>query len=661
MKSPLFVFQTIEPRVMLKIALPVLAALFGLAAWQFGAQITTSGLMLTSARFRSAYWLLFACAGVLAALSMFTLVGGAERMLAWFSNAQAVVQRLVSRAGVALGVLLALCLAYSILLFTFYGNFLIQPFPRLLSFVIFTVLLTSVLAAWRGKHWVAQLPLAALLLASAYCAATFLNLVSAYPFSLEWSEVSRFYQASFYFSEQVYGVKLPLPVTHPSRYLLQSLPFLLAGAPLWLHRLWQAVLWICLPLLTGFMMARRLPLGTWRWAFVLFSFLFLMQGAVFYHLLPCIFIVLWGFDSKRPWRSFAFVALASVWAGLSRVNWLPVPGALAAMLYLLEVAQGRKEGLRYLLTPLLLGAGGLLTAAGAYAVYIANSGVDDAAQFGSAFTSDLLWQRLWPTQQFPLGVLPGILLVSLPLLWVVFLRTRQRHAVLGPLRSLLTAITLLVLFVGGLVVSVKIGGGTNLHNMDAYMVLLWVLAAYLGTGAYAPQTGKPNKLVLPLALTTLLIGVPVLLAAFSGGPLNLPKRDAADAALSEIRQLIAEQTAVGKEVLLISQRHLLTFHNVDAPLVHEYEKLFLMEMAISNNQPYLELFWDRVDDQRYGLIITDPLYNYIYTDAQDDLAAENNAWVANVSIPVLCAYDTLRLYPELGIQVLQPRIPKCGD
>jgi len=100
---------------------------------------------------------------------------------------------------------------------------------------------------------------------------------------------------------------------------------------------------------------------------------------------------------------------------------------------------------------------------------------------------------------------------------------------------------------------------------------------------------------------------------------------------------------------------------VNAPLVHEYEKLFLMEMAISGNQPYLQLFWDRVDDQRYGLIITDPLYNHIYTDAQDDLAAENNAWVANVSIPVLCAYDMMRLYPELGIEVLQPRALNCDS
>src|SRR5690606_9962045 len=146
-----------------------------------------------------------------------------------------------------------------LVLFGFYGNFMLQPFPRLLVFCLSVLLGAGLLAAWRGGSWRSQVLVAAVYLAAWYCAASFLNLVSDYPFSLEWSEVSRFYQASFYVSEQVYGVELPLPVTHPTRYLLQSLPFLWSEAPLWLHRLWQAVLWSVLPLLTSHLLARRLP------------------------------------------------------------------------------------------------------------------------------------------------------------------------------------------------------------------------------------------------------------------------------------------------------------------------------------------------------------------------------------------------------------------
>lgn len=656
-----FTFASIDTQLALKLILTGLAVLFGYAAQQFGQQITAMELMLTSARFRGAYYALQVATGAVGVLSLYTWLGGAPRLLSWLSRLQAWLQRPPGPWLAARG-LIIFALAYPLLLFGFYGNFLAQPFPRLLSFVLLALVAASLLAAWRGGSWLRQLPVAAFYLAAWYCAATFLNLVNAYPFSLEWSEVSRFYQASFYFSEQVYGVRLPLPITHPTRYLLQSLPFLWAESPLWLHRLWQALLWSAMPLLTSYLLARRLPLGKWRWPFIAWSFLFLMQGAVFYHLLPAIFIVLWGFDAKRPWRSLAFVALASVWAGLSRINWLPVPGALAALLYLLEVAwPARRSVWRYLQQPVLLGAAGLAAAAAAYAIYIANSGVQDPGQFGSAFTSDLLWQRLWPSQQFPLGVLPGIVLVSLPLLIIVAMRSHQTHVALGPLRGAIIFIILLVLFAGGLVVSVKIGGGTNLHNMDAYMALLWVLGAYLLTAAYAPQKGKPAQLSVPAWLTLLLVSIPVLFAVYSGGPLNLPRDESADAALAEIQQLVAEHTARGEQVLFISQRHLLTYHMVDAPLVHEYEKLFLMEMAISNNQPYLERFWDNLEEHRFALIITDPLHDHIYSESQDDLAAENNAWVTHVSVPVLCAYDTLRLYPELGIEILQPRLPRCDS
>ena len=37
---------------------------------------------------------------------------------------------------------------------------------------------------------------------------------------------------------------------------------------------------------------------------------------------------------------------------------------------------------------------------------------------------------------------------------------------------------LLIFFAGGIVVSVKIGGGSNLHNMDAFLVFLLVAAVY---------------------------------------------------------------------------------------------------------------------------------------------------------------------------------------
>ncbi|MEX2162099.1 MAG: hypothetical protein WD751_09305 [Anaerolineales bacterium] len=637
-------------------------ALLGAAALvQFQEQITAEGLIVTSANFRAALYGGYALVALLALGALLVWTPLAPRLLAMLDWAQAALGKLGFFALVLFGLLL---LAFPFIALGFYGQFLLNPFPRLFLFLLFADAGASLLAAWRKTDFVSMLPASVLALAAVYLAATFLGQVTDFPFSLEWSEVSRYYQASFYFSEQVYGVKLALPITHPSRYLLQSLPFLIQESSLWLHRAWQALLWIGMPLLTAWILARRLRIAkAWRWLFVAWGFLFLMQGAVFYHLLPSVFLVLLGFDKDKPWRSFLFVALASVWAGISRINWVPLPGALAALLFLLETRPAKGHTVfswRYLWQPALYVVGGSLVALGAYALYILTSGNPDPGQFGSSFTSELLWERLWPNAGFALGILPGILLVSAPILALLWLRLRRPGAGLGLWRSLAIAGLLLVFFAGGLVVSVKIGGGTNLHNMDAYLVLLWVLGSALAFGAYATEDRSALKPLKPAAsLAAALLAIPVLFAALSGGPLRLPGRTAANDVLAQIRSAAAEALADGGEVLFISQRQMLTFHMVEGvPLVHEYEKLFLMEMAISHNDAYLRQFADDVDEQRFALIVTDPLYNNIVTVSQDALAPENNAWVRSVGRPLLCAYEPLVTFSDPAIQLL---IPRPGD
>jgi hypothetical protein len=411
-------------------------------------------------------------------------------------------------------------------------------------------------------------------------------------------------------------------------------------------------------------LARRLKLNRTKifWLFIGWVFLFLMQGAVFYHLLPCVFIVLFGYDSKKPWRSFFFVSLAAIWAGISRINWVPLPGALAALLYLVEVQPSRKQkdlSVLYLWPPVLYVLGGALIALAAYWLYILNSGIADVSQFGSSFTSALLWERLLPNSAFGPGVLVGIVFVSAPLIGVLFL-TRRQHP-LGFWQSFGIVSILLVFFVGGVVVSVKIGGGTNLHNMDAFMVLLLILVTTSVFLAGTAKAKKTTKLIVPWQLLGALLIVPILFAAFSGGPLDLPERQMADDAMAQIRTLTAEALAEGGQVLFISQRHLVTFGLVDAPLVHEYEKLFLMEMAISHNDDYLSAFARAIDEHRFTLIISDPMNANIADDEEDVLAAENNAWVRSVARPVLCAYEPVVTYTELGIQLLKPNYGSACD
>jgi hypothetical protein len=44
-----------------------------------------------------------------------------------------------------------------------------------------------------------------------------------------WSEGSRYYYASLFFSKKIYQLDLPYPLPSPSRYLMLSLPFLIPG------------------------------------------------------------------------------------------------------------------------------------------------------------------------------------------------------------------------------------------------------------------------------------------------------------------------------------------------------------------------------------------------------------------------------------------------
>ncbi len=126
----------------------------------------------------------------------------------------------------------------------------------------------------------------------------------------------------------------------------------------------------------------------------------------------------------------------------------------------------------YLLKPagwFLLSMGIAFLSQGLYILWSGNP----TSEFTSSFSSGLLWYRLWPNPTFILGILPGILLLSFPSLWIIVLRLREFSDTkplwrsIHIIRLLGLAAVLVVLFIAGLVVSVKIGGGSNLHNMDS--------------------------------------------------------------------------------------------------------------------------------------------------------------------------------------------------
>lgn len=531
--------------------------------------------------------------------------------------------------------------------------------PRIFSFGIFVAVGSFFwFAMRRGRRWDFSLAATLLVYAVIYRIALYVPQVSDYLFSMGWSEASRYYNASLFFSEQVYGQSYPLPTLHPTRYLLQSIPFLIPALPLWFHRLWQVVLWLGLNGLAAWLLARRFcPKDkALCWLATAWAFLFFFQGPVYYHLIVCVLLVCWGFDARHFWRSLAVVALASVWAGISRINWFPVPGLLAVLLYLIEAPKEKRPLLRYLLPPAIWALAGVAIAFATQKLYILISG-NPADQFSSSFSSDLLWYRLWPNSTYAPGILRAVFYVSLPLLLLfIFFFIRNIRSV-HPIRWLGMAAILGVFLVGGIVVSVKIGGGSNLHNLDAYLALMAVLGAAVGFGCVkVDRPEKARSLHVNPVLVGLILLVPAWTAILEGTPqASLPSRAEQQQVLAQIQQNVELAREKNQAVLFINQRHLQTFGMVPkVELVPDYEKVFLMEMAMSNNRSYLEPFYQKLENHAFGLIVTEPLY-VNYQDRTHGFSEENNAWMERVVSPILKYYTPVATFDKFGIQLLVPK------
>ena len=545
-------------------------------------------------------------------------------------------------------------------------------YTRLWASWLLSLVVMTLAHAWKPE-WDAFTVLCGALLACglAMVLVSFRNDLSASIFTLDWSEGSRYYNASTWFSRQVYGFYLPLPELHPTRYLLQGLAFLVPGATIAFHRAWQVFLWIACNGVTAWAVARRLsPRGAALRAALLaalfgaWSFLTFFQGPIYYHLILCAFLVLWGFDRAHFWRSLVVVAVASVWAGISRINWYPVPGLMAATLYLLEEPICGRKLWRYLLPPAIWAGVGLGLAFLANAIYIPLSG-NPAEVFGSALKSPLLWYRLKPNPTFG----PGVLLASLVFLpealmaaWPVLRALRKYHWI--RLAGLVAALALF--YVGGIFVSLKVGGGSNLHNLDNFIVFLVVIVGYIFFGKFTPD-GEPAPMQAPAytpawgVKAAALVALILPLAAASSG-LDLAPRPqpqmSETAALQWLQGMIDKYATDGRPVLFITDRQLVTFGQIKVPSFEpSYEKVFLQEMAMANNSYYLGKYVADLKARKFSLIISEPMNAHIQEDYS--FAEENNLFVTNVEIPTLGRYDLVGKLDNQGypIAVYAPKPP----
>jgi hypothetical protein len=259
---------------------------------------------------------------------------------------------------------------------------------------------------------------------------------------------------------------------------------------------------------------------------------------------------------------------------------------------------------------------------------------------------------LLPNATYNEGIILGIITKTIPLITLLVWQIVSKQWKLNWIQKFTFVGSAVAFLMVGLIISVKIGGGNNLHNLDMYLVTLVILSGLMLKGV---NKIFPSKWPLwAQCVLVLAIFLPSWNAFKNATPLQLPPQNIVANAL-ETTQTEVKKAKTQGEILFVDQRQLLTFDIIqDVQLVSEYEKKLLMERAMANNFNYFQEFYEDLANKRFSLIVSNPLSRK-KQGRSDMFGEENNAWVKWVARPVLCYYKPVYTSTEVRIQLLVPR------
>ncbi len=528
---------------------------------------------------------------------------------------------------------------------------------------------------------------ASLIFSLAFLFTSQFRFVTGYPFSNGWSEGNRFWDYSVLFGRQLYNWPQDQPIPayiDLGRQSLWGAIFLLPNVSIGLMRFWNAFLFTIPYILLGWALLRARSAETrLRLAAALWALLFLSQGPIYTPLVLAAALV--AFGRKMPfWLACALTALAGAYAVMSRSTWILGPAVFAALLILLEKRGSSPANIR-LRNAILIGVCGLLGAilflkqdmirgvfggagiqqpAATHEAPLLTS-IDPEEVAPGMFSPEgiqyfltrqpLLWSRLFPNETYRPGILLGLLLAAAPLLilMIAWLRSGKPPS-MTVIEWILSLLALAGFLAMGIVVSVKIGGGSNLHNLDLFLIALLTAAAICwndGMGVWLAEQVQRGHWLSWIVLAAVLI--PISAQALQIYPKEYPTPEKTEDALQQIQQIVEKHRE--DEVLFIDQRQLLTFNNVArVKLIADYEKKWMMDEAMADNAAWFKPYHEDLKRQRFAVIISEPL-QIKFQGANLNFSEENDLFVKWVSLPTLCAYEPLETFAENGVQILVPR------
>jgi hypothetical protein len=529
-----------------------------------------------------------------------------------------------------------------------------------------------------------------------------LRSVTSYPFSLGWSEGNRLWDYSVLFGRDLYDYPSDRQISvllDIGRQFVGGIPFLIPGVTIWQARLWNGLVNVVPYLILG-LIAFKLSSGDRRYWMLagIWAMIFVIQGPIHPPLLLCAIFV--AFAWRKPlWLAIPLIIVTSYFAEVSRFTWLFAPGIWAGMLELSgAITQDNRLSKTAWVRALSVGTAGIIGGylapffvpslisrtislfgqAGTEIVANLGTGVTLSAVGSESSAQPLLWYRLFPNATYGYGILLGLFLATAPLIAVLLYLSSTRRWNLNIWQKIAILLPLLAFLVVGLIVSVKIGGGGDLHNMDMFLIglmfagtIAWhnggyewirqvdVSPAWLRVVTMLLMIIPIHQLLIhmtPISTRTDMLRIMTLADIPPLGPMPevLPSKPDTMEALEDIRHEVEQASSRG-DILFMDQRQLLTFGYIKGiALVPEYDKKVLINQAMSSDAGYFKNFYQDLAAHRFSLIISNPLHERIQTTT-DDFGEENNAWVKWVSTPVLCYYEPLYTLKKVNVQLLVPR------
>jgi hypothetical protein len=509
--------------------------------------------------------------------------------------------------------------------------------------------------------------LAALMLAGGFGYGFFsrINQVTDYPFTTYWSEGNRFFDYSTLLGNFRYirpdGEAINAFISW-GMALPWAIPFLVPNISIGFYRLWYQLVWILPAMILGYTaIDGKLNKRNYQAAlvFAMWTYLFLDQGPIYPPLVIAAIVTVIAVRQRLP-VGVVLIAMISYYVRTARWTWAYAPGLWAGMLAVLAIENPspKKESLKQLVKPVALGLAGYFGGQLLPSLIRVISGRPSLSFLPNVTTSTtrqpLLWDRLWPNPTYPPGILLGLVWAVLPAVIFIIMAAWKKHWKFSWIQKLSAGVVAAAFLIVGIIASTKIGGGSNLHNLDMFlMTIFFILSVSINAVMKNTDTRRSFSSVMVIAAIALLIA-PITYTLRTTERLTLPPAEKVEESLNAVRNKVEEYSTQG-EILFIDHRQLLTFNLVkNVPLIDEYEKKMLMDDALTGKSDVFSPFYDDLASHRFALIVNEPL-NLIVRGEDYAFGEENDAYVKWVTIPLLCQYEPLYTSNATMLELLIPR------